>query len=680
MALTATGVGSGLDIESLVTKLMQAERLPKEQRLLTRETDVTNSISGLASLKGALSELQTSLAGVNSLSTFEQRNVTSDQSSAVTAVATKAAALGGYSVSTSTLASSQSLAIRANFSTLSETVGTGSLTFTFGTTGYTSNANNALDAYDSFVAKAGVASKSITIDSNNNSLSGVRDAINDANFGVTAAIVNNGSGYQLLISSDSTGAENSLQISVSDTGDGNASDGNGLSRLAFNSTAGTSNVYQTVAGTNAAYTINGLSLSSASNTVTDVVDGLTLNLKTTTTSAANISVTDNTSGVKAAITTFVEGYNKYVDTLDNLTGYDFATKKGGQLQGDFSALSTANRLRSALGAAADGFSGTYTRLAEIGVSADSLGKLAVDDTKLSSALANNFDDVTAVLTRFAAPSTGSGITSVSATSAVAVGTYSVAIASMATSGSKTSSNLSAPITISSSNDTFKLTIDGVESGSIALTQQAYASLSALATEIQTRINADATLREGGKAATVTVVGSALKISSNSVGSSSTIKLANGSGDSTLTTLGFDSTVSSNGTDLSGTINGVAGVASGNILSGAVGSDTVGLSMAITSTSGGLITVSRGVADQLDTLLTGMLKDDSGLSSRITSLQSRITEIEEERAKLEVRLDATEARFRRQFNALDSLVNQLQSTGSFVADQLKNIRIPGKNTK
>ena len=680
MALTATGVGSGLDIEGLVTKLMQAERLPKEQRLLARETDVTNSISGLASLKGALSELQTSLAGVNSLSTFEQRNVTSDQSSAVTAVATKAAALGAYSVSTSALASAQSLAVRANFSTLSETVGTGTLTFTFGTTGYTSNVDNALDTYDSFVAKAGVASKSITIDSTNNSLSGVRDAINDADFGVTAAIVNNGTGYQLLISSDGTGAENSLQISVSDTGDGNASDGSGLSRLAFNSIAGTNNVYQTVAGINAAYTINGLSLSSASNTVTDVIDGLTLNLKTTTTSAANVSVTDNTSGVKAAVTTFVEGYNKYVDTLDNLTGYDFATKKGGQLQGDFSALSTSNRLRSALGAAAEGFSGAYTRLAEIGVSVDSLGKLAVDDTKLSSALAENFDDVTAVLTRFAAPSTGSGIASVSATSAVAVGTYTVAIASMATSGSKTSSNLAAPITISSSNDTFKLTIDGVESGSIALTQQAYASLSALATEIQTRINADATLRESGKAATVTVVGSALQISSNSVGSSSTIKLANGSGDSTLTTLGFDSTVSANGADLSGTINGVAGVASGNILSGAVGSDTVGLSMAITSTTGGSVTVSRGVVDQLDALLTDLLDDDSGLSSRITSLQDRITEIEDEREALEARLDATEARFRRQFNALDSLVNQLQSTGSFVADQLANLPIPGKNSK
>lgn len=83
MALTATGVGSGLDIESLVTKLMQAERAPKEQRLLSKETDVTNSISGLASLKGALSDLQTSLASANSLSTFQQKNASSSQGTAV---------------------------------------------------------------------------------------------------------------------------------------------------------------------------------------------------------------------------------------------------------------------------------------------------------------------------------------------------------------------------------------------------------------------------------------------------------------------------------------------------------------------------------------------------------------------------------------------------------------------
>jgi flagellar hook-associated protein 2 len=677
MALTATGVGSGLDIESLVTKLMQAERAPKEQRLLSKETDVTNSISGLASLKGALSDLQTSLASANSLSTFQQKNASSSQGTAVGVTASKAAPTGAYSVSVEALARSQSLAVRNVFSTTNETVGTGTLTFTFGTTGYTSESDNANDTYDSFAAKAGVASTSITIDSNNNSLTGIRDAINDASFGVTAAIVKNGAVYQLLISSDDTGVENSVQISVSDSGDSNNTDANGLSRLAFNASAGTTNVYQTVSGADAAYKVNGLSLTSPSNIVTNVIDGLTLTLNTTTTSSATVSVTENTSGIKAAINTFVAGYNGFIDSVDDLTGYNFATKKGGALQGDFTALSTLNRVRATLGAAANGYSGTYTRLAEIGISTTSEGKLSVNDTKLTAALSSSLDNVAAVLTRFAESSTGSGIRSVSVTDSVAKGSYAVAISSMATSGSKSSSSLSAANTINSGNDTLKLTIDGVESGTITLAQQSYASLSALATELQTKINADTTLRAAEKGASVSVVGSTIKISSNSVGSTSSIKLNNGTGDSTLTTLGFDTNVSTNGADLVGTINGLAGTSAGNILIGGVGSATVGLSMEITSTAGGTVTVSQGVMDQLDTLLVDLLGDGKGLDSRIDSLESKIEDLGEERLELNKRLNATEARFRRQFNALDSLVNQLTSTGSFVSAQLANIPIPGK---
>jgi flagellar hook-associated protein 2 len=677
MALTATGVGSGLDIESLVTKLMQAERAPKEQRLLSKETDVTNSISGLASLKGALSDLQTSLASANSLSTFQQKNASSSQGTAVGVTASKAAPTGAYSVSVEALARNQSLALRNVFSTTNETVGTGTLTFTFGTTGYTSDSNNANDTYDSFAAKAGVASTSITINSNNNSLTGIRDAINDASFGVTAAIVKNGAVYQLLISSDDTGVENSVQISVSDSGDSNNTDANGLSRLAFNASAGTTNVYQTVSGADAAYKVNGLSLTNPSNIVTNVIDGLTLTLTTTTTSSATVSVTENTSGIKAAINTFVAGYNGFMDTVDDLTGYNFATKKGGALQGDFTALSALNRVRATLGAAANGYSGTFTRLAEIGISATSEGKLSVNDTKLTAALSSSLDNVAAVLTRFAEPSAGSGIRSVSVTDSVAKGSYAVAVSSMATSGSKSSSSLSAPNTINSGNDTLKLTIDGVESGTITLAQQSYASLSALATELQTKINADTTLRASEKGASVSVVGSTIKISSNSVGSTSSIKLNNGTGDSTLTTLGFDTNVSTNGADLVGTINGLAGTSAGNILIGGVGSATVGLSMEITSTAGGTVTVSQGVMDQLDTLLVDLLGDGKGLDSRIDSLESKIVDIGEERLELNKRLDATETRFRRQFNALDSLVNQLTSTGSFVSAQLANIPIPGK---
>ena len=681
MSLTATGVGSGLDIEGLVSKLMEAERVPKEQRLLNRETDITSDISGLASLKGALSELQTSLSDANTLNTFKQRNASSDQSSAITVAASNGAALANYSVTTQSLAAAQSLAVRSNFSSLNESVGTGTLEFTFGTTSYTPHeTNNASDTYDGFVAKAGTSSVSVTIDSSNSTLGGVRDAINQANFGVTAAIVSDGSGYRLLISSNSTGADNSLRVSVTDAGDGNHTDGNGLSRLAFNSSAGTANVYQTVAGADAAFTVNGLSLTSASNTVSNVIDGLTLTLKTVTTGAAKVSVTDNTGGIKAAVNKFVAGYNSWIDTLDGLTGYDFATRKGGALQGDFSALSISSQIRNTLSAAVNGYVGSYHRLAEVGVSALSSGKLSLDDAKLSTALAADFDNVAAVFTRFAESSSGSGITSVSATDAVSVGSYVIAVSSLASSGSKTSSVLSAPITINSANDTLTLTVDGTASGTIALTNQAYASLAALATELQTQINADSTLRLAGKAVSVSVAENKLVITSNSLGSGSTVKLANAGADTTLTTLGFDSVTSSNGADLVGTINGVAGTAQGNILSGAPGSGSVGLSVAISSAAGGTVAVSQGVLDQMDDLLTKMLGTNNSLDLRIDSLEDRIEEIGDERAALATRMDALELRYRRQFNALDSLVNQLTSTGSYVADQLANIPIPGKTKK
>jgi flagellar hook-associated protein 2 len=681
MALTATGVGSGLDIENLVTKLMDAERIPKEQRVLAREAELTSDISGLARLKGALSELQTSLATAIAPATYQQRNATSNQSSKVDVSASSLASVGNYAVAVQNLASSQSLAIRDTFATVNETVGTGTLTFTFGTTGYTTHASDSTqDTYDSFVAQAGVSSATVTIDSSSNTLSGVRDAINNADIGVTAAIVKTGSAYRLLVSSDTSGLANGIQITVSDSGDNNNTDGNGLSRLAFNASAETANVYQTISAADAAFTVNGLALSSASNTVANVIDGLTLTLKDVTTTTAALSVTDNTSGIKTAVNTFVAGYNSLVTTLDDLTGYDFATKTGGPLQGDFSVLSIASQLRTTLGAAANGFLGSYSRLAELGITTLSTGQLAVDDTKLSAALVANYDDVSAVLTRFAQPSLKSGLTAVSATSSVEVGHYSVAVSSLGVSGSKTSSSLSAPITINTSNDTLTLTIDGTSSGTITLSNAAYGSISALATELQTQINADATLRLATKAATVSVDGSALKITSNAVGASSSVQLTNGSGDTTLTTLGFNTAASSNGADLVGTVNGVAGVADGNVLSGAVGSDAAGLAMTVTSATGGTITVSQGVIGQLNDLLTSLLGDDKALNTRITSLQSQAEDIVTERADLTKTLAAKEARLRRQFNSLDSLVNQLTSTGSFVAAQLANIPIPGKKSK
>lgn len=686
MALTATGVGSGLDVESLVTQLMAAERLPLEQRLVRREASITEDISGLGAFKSALSDFQRSLTAVNSPSTFEQRNTSSSDSAAVSVTAASTAALSSYSVTVDNLAQAQALVVRGAFDSVNQVVGTGTLDFTFGTTGYTADAgsppNSLNDTYDSFVEKAGVASKSVTIDATNNTLSGVRDAINAADIGISAAIVNDGDAYRLVIQSQKTGAENSISISVADSGDGNHTDGNGLSRLSFNASVGASNVYQTIAATDASFTVNGLDLTSEGNVVSSAINGLTLNLKKTTTSPVTVTVADNTSGIKTAITKFVEGYNSYFKILTDLTAYDSKTGARGLLQGDFSTRSISGQIRIALSAAAEGFKGEYSRLAEIGITSSSSGQLQVDDSRLNAALAGAADDVQAVLTRFANIQSGGGLSVNSFSDKTKAGTYEIAVSSLATSGKlmATVPSDGFPVTIDSSKDSFVVTVDGVASGTVTLTNQAYGSLSAIASEIQNKINADATLRSAEKSITVSVAGDDIEIRSNSVGSASTVALANAGSDSTIAALGLSLATTTSGTDLAATINGVAAIGSGNNLKGASGTDASGLSIDVSSTQGGVVVISNGVADQLDTLLTTLLGDSSPIDSRITGLNARADLISGEREIMERRLEVIEKRYRLQFNSLDALLSNLSNTGTYVAQQLANIPVPGVSKK
>lgn len=679
MALQATGLGSGLDIEGLVTKLMEAEAAPPTRRLLNRETQITSDISSLGTLKSTLADLRDSLSSISSLATFDKRNASSSDPTTVAAAATSKSAIGQYQVSVSTLAKQQSLALRGEFNSTSETVGTGTLSFTFGATGYTADgSDNANDTYDSFSPKAGAETKTVVISSANSSLTGVRDAINAGKIGVTASIVGSGTSYKLVITSDATGAENSVQISVTDDGDGNNTNTSGLSRLSFNATVGTSNVYQTQAASDAAFTVNGLALTSDTNAATDFIDGVTLTLKKTTSGSETITISDNKSGIKSAVNAFIEGYNDYQTKMTELTGYDAATGVGGPLQGDFSARTLGSQIRNVVGGRAIGYNGARSSLSELGITTGANGSLSLNSTKLDAALNDGSDDVAAIFARFANPPDNSGLRISAITDGVDPGTYAVAVSSLATSGSKTSSLVAAP-TITSGANTFSVTVDGSSSGTIEIVAGVKASLAALASELQTQINADSTLRSGGKSVTVTVVSGAIEIRSASVGSASTIRFQDVES-GTVAALGFDTVQSNNGADLSATINGVAGTASGNVLSGATGSDAEGLSFEVNAVTGGSITVSQGIGNQLDLLLDGMLGSNNAIDSRIGSLQDRITEIAVDRVELERRLGLVEARYRRQFNALDALLNQMTNTGTFVSQQLANIPIPGASKK
>ena len=212
MPITATGIGSGLDVESLVSQLVLADVEPAEKRLNTREAAYLAQLSAYGSVKGVLSQFQIAAASAGAVGQYTGKLASTSSSESVMATATASAAVGDYSVDVTALAKAQSLASSA-FSATTATFGTGTLTISLGTVGYDSGASSVTG----FTQKTNTTSVSVVIDSSNNTLTGVRDALNAASAGVNASVVNDGSGYRLVIQSDSTGAENAVSISVADT-------------------------------------------------------------------------------------------------------------------------------------------------------------------------------------------------------------------------------------------------------------------------------------------------------------------------------------------------------------------------------------------------------------------------------------------------------------------------------
>lgn len=677
--VAATGIGSGLDIEGLVTQLVAAERGPTESRLVQREARFTSELSAFGTLQGALSSLQGSVNRLASASTFDQRSVSSGDSDVVTASVAGEASAGSFNVGIDRLAQAQSLA-STSFATLDETVGEGELTIRFGNADVTP-ADPGPESLDSFTVNPERSTATITIDSSNNSLQGVRDAINAADIGVSAAIVDDGTGFRLLLSSDDTGVNNSIEIQVADTGDGNATDASGLSRLAFNENA--VNLTQTVAAEDASFTINGLALTSDSNRVDNVIDGVDLTLRATTEAAVSVTVSDNSSAVRGAIEGFVNAFNSFANVAGNLTSYDAETDRAGVLQGDFSARSIIDQVRRALGGSADGFDGPFGSLAELGITTQADGSLSIDDGRLNNALNNNFDSIAGVFAQVG--QTGdSNIRFDSATDTTQVGNFGVEVTQLATRGVFQGSAITAPsggspLVIDASNDSLALLVDGIESSTINITQGSYSSGEALAAELQSRINGDSALAEAGVTVNVSFSSNRLEISSTRFGSNSSVEISS-VGASTVADLGLSVAAGIAGLDVAGSIGGVTATGNGQSLIAAAGSAAEGLRISVTGGSlgdRGTVNVSSGVAVALNGVLENFLGTNGLIELRTDGLQSSVDSIAEDREELNLRLEAIEARFRRQFNALDTLLANLQNTSNFLTTQLANIPIPGQ---
>jgi flagellar hook-associated protein 2 len=364
--LQATGLGSGLDIESMVSQLMAVERRPITQ-LATREASFQSKLSAFGQLKSALATLQGAANGLKDASKFAATKATAGADAGFTATSTTSAAAGTFAIEVSQLATSQRVASNAStqFVPADGSTTPRTLEIEFG-----SVKDGAFEGNGS--AK--------TLEFKGSTLEELRDAINGGELGIKASIVDNGNAKQLVLSGNDSGASKAFRIG-GDVG------------LQYDPAAptGDPSVENIQAAQNAKLKVDGINIERGTNTVSDVLDGVTLTLNKAGNST--LTVTQDTSPARTAIDAFVKAYNDATNTIKSLTNYDATNKKGSALTGDATARGAESALRNAIG----GFfgEGGSTRLSDLGITVQKTGGLAIDSSKLDAALKDPARNVTA---------------------------------------------------------------------------------------------------------------------------------------------------------------------------------------------------------------------------------------------------------------------------------------------
>jgi flagellar hook-associated protein 2 len=634
MGIQATGVGSGLDVDGIVSQLMAIERRPLDL-LDQKEADFKSKVSAYGSLKGVLATLQSAAHALATPQKFAGATAKLADGTLAGASAGAGAAAGSYGIEVLSLAQAQKLKTEA-FASTATVVGAGTLTIEFGT--YSGGA---------FTLNPDKTAQAVTIAAGQDSLAAVRDAINAADAGVQANIINDGSGERLVLASKDSGTANSLRITVADA-DGNDADASGLSQLAYDaSSGGVSQLEEAVAAQDAVVAIDGITVTRASNTVSGAIEGVTLSLaKAAPGTLTTLTVARDVDGAKAAVDAFVKAYNDAAATLKGLSAYNAETRTAAVLQGDSALRSVQSRLRAVLGAAVD-YAGGYASLSELGIAVQRDGTLLADAAKLRAALADGARDAASA---FAAVGKASDslVRFVTATGDAEAGDYAVQVTQLATRGGATGSAAAALTLTAGVNDTLDVTVDGVAS-SITLPAGTY-SAAELAALLQSRIAGVEASESAG----------VLSLTSKTWGSTSAVTLTGGSALADL----FGTPASVAGVNAAGTIGGVAATGAGRELT-AEGL-TVSVEGGATGARGSL-RFSRGIAFQLDTLIDGLLEDTVG--ARTEGLAASLRSLDERRDVLERRMTSVEARIRAQFVALDNMIASMNATQSYLTQQL-----------
>ena len=372
--VSSTGIGSGIDINSLVTQLVSAEGQPAFNSITRQETAANARLSGLGTLKSALSDFKSVVNKLKDGNLFKTHKAASADESRIKATAGAGSVAGSYSLEVTQLAKAQK-SISGEFANASAVVGSGTLT----------------------IATTGGASFDVTIGSGNNTLAGIRDAINSAsgNTSVSASIVNvnnstnTGTISKLVLSSKNSGTTNAFTVTGTESG------GAGLSQIF------STNLTNQTTAKDAIIKVDGETATRSTNSISDVIQGLTLDLKSAQVgTTVNVDVTLDSEAVNKTLTDFVTAYNKLHNTAKDLGKFGGSTDGSGSgngaLIGDATLRYVTTQVRQDSANPVSSATGNYNSLAMIGIKIDKDGVMSLDSAQLNTALSASLQSVSDV--------------------------------------------------------------------------------------------------------------------------------------------------------------------------------------------------------------------------------------------------------------------------------------------
>jgi len=651
---------STFNVKNMATILAKADVSALQANLDARQQRHDSLLGGYDLLKKAFDGFKTQIQDLTKLDSFKKMSVTSSDQAVVSAQIKGNALPGIYNVEVKTIATAQTLATSNTFNSLTSVVGTGNLTINVGGVAHT-----------------------IAINNTNNTLAGIQQAIQAANIGVSATTVNTGSGYKLMLTSSQTGANNQIQISVANDGDGNNTDNLGLSQLV------TANMTQTVAAQDATVVVNGLTVNSSTNTLSEVIPGVDLNLLSADVGRTKrIEVSRDTSNIGKMVKGFVDLYNSMNDIFKTVQSYkkDDPNSKNydptkGSLSGNSSVRMMKDEMKSVLQAQITGLTGAVRSLADVGIKTNLDGSLTLDSVALNQAVTSDLDAVGRLFSA-SGISTDPFVKFTGSTSKTLEGTFQINVTTAASQasvvGGVTGKANNFTIT-SGTNDTLTLSLDGTSSATLTLPAGTYTG-SQLASTLQQIINNDVNFKAKGSGISVSYDATLDKFTftSNKYGSASGVNFTGGTA---LAGLGLAAGSSAVGVDVGGTLTNTStgtqyfftGQGQHVVVSNYAASDLPkGLEFDIGgSTTGnrGTLTFSRGYADKLTQLFTSFNAKDGLVGSQIDKLNKETTDLADKKAMIDSRFSKLELRYRIQFGALQSILSSMRSTQQYLAATL-----------